>query len=128
MIQVHGDQAIDHVALALPHAPHVDRGRARDHPELRRVVNQVGDLRAPDFVLAGETVDVRAGAADPFAFHDGGPPPRSGQVPGQVLAALAAAQDEDFIPFRLGHALLSFFRGCVSVGRGEEKNAISLMR
>ena len=37
-------------------------------------------------------------------------------------------QDEDFVPFRFGHVLLFFFRGCVSVGRGEEKNAISLMR
>jgi hypothetical protein len=106
LIQVHGDQALDHVALALPHPRHVNRGRARHHPELCRVVNQVCYFCAPDFVLAGQTVDVRAGAADPFPFHDGRPVSQPGHVPGQVLTAFSTAQDEDFITLRLRHVPL----------------------
>ena len=106
LFQVHGDQAIDHVAFALPHPPHVDRRRACYDPELRRVVDQVRDLGAPDFVLAGQAVDVRARAADPFPFHDGRTVPCLGQVPGQELAARAAAQDQDFIALWLRHACL----------------------
>src|SRR6266508_3914444 len=105
-VEVHGDQAIDHVALALPHARHIDRGGIRHDPELCRVVYQVGDFRAPDLVLAGEAVDIRAGAADPAAFHHGRPAPGVRHVPGQILAALATAKDEDIKPFRLGHAYL----------------------
>jgi hypothetical protein len=42
-------------------------------------------------------LDVRAGTADPSALHDGSPIPGPSEVPGQVLAALAAAEDEDLI-------------------------------
>src|SRR5262249_27962292 len=85
--------------------------RARHQPELRSVVDQVGDPGAPDLVLAGQAVDVRAGAADPFPLHDGRPAPRAGQVPGQELAARTAAQDEDLIAWGLRHtSLLSVSR------------------
>ena len=76
---------------------------ARPDAEPRGVVQQVSDFRAPDFVLAGQTVDVRAGAADPFPFHDGGAPPRPGHVPGQEPAACAAAKDEGLVALWLRH-------------------------
>src|SRR5262249_19780193 len=68
--------------------------------------DRVGGPGAPDFVLAGQAVAVRAGAADPFPLHDGRPASGTGLVPGQELAAGAAAQDEDFIALWLRHAYL----------------------
>src|SRR5207253_2988777 len=94
LVQVHGDQPVDQVALALPHAPYVDRRRARHHPERRRVVDQVRHFGAPDLVLARKAVEVGARAPDVPAFHHGGPTPGPGQVPRQELAARSAAQDE----------------------------------
>ena len=76
-----------------------------DRAELRRVVRQMRDPRAPDLVLAGQAGDVGAGAADPAALDDGGPPPRPRQMPGQQLAALAAAKDQDFKLFGCRHEL-----------------------
>ena len=99
--QVHGDQPLDHLALALAHPRHVDRDGARHDPELRGVVHQVGDFRAPDLVLAREAVDVRARPADPSALDDGNAAPGVRQVPGEELAALAAAKDEVFVRFRI---------------------------
>jgi len=109
-LEVHGDQPVDHVALPLAHAAHIDHGGARHHPELRRMLHQRRDLRAPDLVLARKTVDVRTGAADPSPFHDDGAAPRLGHVPRQVLAALATAEDEDVNAFRSmgGHGAIRF--------------------
>ena len=103
VLQVHGDQPLDHVALALPHARHLDRPWTGHHPELGRVAHQIGDFGAPDLVFARETVDVRARAADPLAFHDGRPMPGVGHVPRQIFAPLATAEDENVNPFRLSH-------------------------
>src|SRR5205823_108939 len=79
-LEVHGDQPVYHVALPLAHADHLDRGGARHHPEFRRVLHQRRDLRAPDLVLARQTVDVRTGAADPSPLHDDGAAPRFGPM------------------------------------------------
>src|SRR5262249_3977566 len=103
-VQMGGDLVSDHRALALPYASHVDRDRARREAELRGVVDQIRDLGAPDLVLAREAVDVRASAADPSALHDGSPVAGSSEVPGHVLAALAATEDEDLILFGSRHA------------------------
>ncbi len=65
LLQSHGDHAFDHVALALTDFGHVDRDGTRHRAEACGVMHQVGDFRAPDFVLAGEAVDVWAGAANP---------------------------------------------------------------
>jgi len=70
---------------------------------LRTVTRQMRDLRAPNLVLAGQTGDVGAGAADPATLDDGSPPPLLRQMPSQQLAALAAAQDQDIKLFRLRH-------------------------
>src|SRR4029077_14345954 len=85
LLHVHGDQSFDHVALTLSDASHVGPGRTCRQAELGRVVNQVHDLGAPDLVLAGQAVDIRTGAADPFSLYDGRTPARGGQVPGKEL-------------------------------------------
>src|SRR5437879_3302198 len=101
-----GDRGFDHVALPLQYAAHVGLVRARQQPEVGCVVDQVGNLRAPDLVLAREAVDVGTRAADPPSFDDGGPMSRSGHVPGQELSARSATQDENLVPFsRHGHLL-----------------------
>ncbi len=56
-----GGLPLDHVALALARLRHIGRDRAGDCAELRRVPDQMGDARAPDFVLAGHTGDVGTG-------------------------------------------------------------------
>src|SRR5881396_3052528 len=104
--QVRGNLAVDHVALALANLHHVDRHATGLRAELRGVPRHVRDARAPDLVLAGHAVDVRTGAADPLALHDGSPSPRSRQMPGEQLAARATAEDERFESFRVRHRCL----------------------
>jgi len=48
LIQVHGDQPIDHLTLALPHVSHVDHRSTFDYPERRRVVDEIGHFGTPD--------------------------------------------------------------------------------
>jgi hypothetical protein len=55
----------------IPVRLHVDRGRPGDHAEFRRVMYEIGGFRAPDFILAGQAVGVRARTADQLAFDDG---------------------------------------------------------
>src|SRR5262244_533637 len=55
------------------------------------------------------TFDSTGPGAQP-ALDDGGPSPRSRHVPSQELATLAAAEDQDFKPLRLSHALSSVCR------------------
>src|SRR5215469_879299 len=100
------DFALDHVALALANLRHVGRDVAGHRPELRAMARQMPDLRAPNFVLGGQTGDVGAGAADPLTLDHRGSPPRLRQVPRQQLAALSAAEDEDVELFPLSHASL----------------------
>ena len=73
--QMQGDQALDHLALALAHLGHVHRDGARDDAELRGMVQQVGDFCAPDFVLAGEAIDIRARPADVTPLDNRHAPP-----------------------------------------------------
>src|SRR5262249_49245907 len=67
------------------------------------LAHRVGDLRAPDLVLAGQTVDIGAGAADPPALDDDDLASRLSQVPRQQLASLPAPEDEHLDPLRLRH-------------------------
>jgi hypothetical protein len=105
-LQVQGDLPLDYVALALPYARHIDRPGSGYRPERRRAADQIGDLGAPDLVLAREAIGVGARAADQLAFHDGRPISGVGQVPGQMFARLATAEDEHVKPFRLSHEAL----------------------
>jgi hypothetical protein len=63
-VKVQGDQAIDHVAFTRQHPLHVGGDRTSHHSEPVGVMNQIGDLCAPNLVLARQTVGVRAGTAD----------------------------------------------------------------
>src|SRR3954454_7933146 len=100
---MHRDQAVDHVALTLPHLLHIDGdGTGRD-PELAGVTKEVCGIRTPDLILAGQAVDVRTGATNPPALDDGHPLPGLCQVPRQILPPFAAAQDNHVIAFRFGH-------------------------
>src|SRR5258708_4958212 len=106
-----GNRALNHVALALANRRHVDRDGTGFHAELRGVVHQMRDLGTPNLVLAGQAGDVGTGAADPAAFHDGSPPPRPCQVPGEELAPLSAAKNEDVEAFRCRHGLSPYLWG-----------------
>ena len=68
LLQNSGNLGFHHVALALTDFGHVGRDGTRLRTEACAVMHQVGDFRAPDFVLAGEAVDVGGGAADPPAL------------------------------------------------------------
>jgi hypothetical protein len=73
------------------------------HAELAGTGNDPGDACAPDFVLAGKAVDVGTGAADPAALDDGNFLPCLRQMPGEIFAAFAAADDDGVVPFSFGH-------------------------
>src|SRR5262249_7461618 len=72
----------------------------------RRVAYEMGDPRARNLVLARHAGDVGTGAADPLAFHDDSPLSSSCHLPGDELAASSAAEDDDVVPFGLGHRFL----------------------
>ena len=99
-----GDLRIDHGALAPANRRHVDDDLAGHRAELRAVTHLMRDLRTPNLVLGGQAGNVGTGAPDPSPLHDRGPSPGPRQLPGQELAALSTAEDQDFIPFRLRHA------------------------
>ena len=102
-IQMQLDLAIDHVLLTASHPRHVGPDPIHDRAEAGRIPNEMRHPRAPDFVLGGQTRHGRAGAADPTALHDGNPFAGPPQMPGKVLSALAAPEDDDVENFRLGH-------------------------
>jgi hypothetical protein len=97
------DHAIDHVALALAHRLHARGEGARKGAIQLAVAQEVRHLGAPDLVLARQTVDVRAGAADPAALDYRDPVSGARHVPRQESAAIAAAQYQIFI--LLSHGL-----------------------
>src|SRR5262249_8030317 len=100
------DQPFDHLALAPPDLGHV-HGDATGHgSEAGAIARQLGDLGAPDLVLAGQAIDVGAGATDPAPFHHGRAPAGLAEMPGDELAALAAADHERVVAFRFSHGCL----------------------
>src|SRR5215470_785093 len=105
-VEVEGDLPVDHVLLAAPNLRHIDRNCAGRCAELSGVAGEMRNTCAPDLVLAGQASDGRTGATDPTALDDHDALPRSGQMPGESLAALSAAKDQDIIMFWLGHAFL----------------------
>jgi hypothetical protein len=74
-VEVHGDQAVDHLALSCQHSLHVGGGGTRHDAKAIGVANEIGNFRAPNLVLAGQAVGVRTGTADQLAFDDGGAVP-----------------------------------------------------
>jgi hypothetical protein len=82
--QMQGNLAVDHIPLALANLRHVGRDRTGDHrAELRGMLRQMRDPRAPNLILAGQAGDVGTGAPDPPALYDGSPSPRSRHMPSQ---------------------------------------------
>src|SRR5262249_39754804 len=92
--------------LALAHHPHVDRAGLEPPAIFCGMAHEMGDPRARNLVLAWHTSDVGTGAADPSAFHDGSSPSGCCHLPGDELAASSAAEDDDVVPFGLGHGFL----------------------
>jgi hypothetical protein len=100
-----GNQALHHVALALANRRHINRNVSSHRAELRAMARQMRDLGAPNLIFAGQAIDIGTRAPDIPALHDGSLSPRSRHMPRQELATRATAQDQDFIPFWLEHAL-----------------------
>ena len=95
VLQMQFDLAVDHVALALAYRGHVGLNGTSHRAELTRVMRQMRDLRTPDLILAGHAGDVGTGPANPAALDDSRTPPGLRHVPGQQLAALAAAENQN---------------------------------
>ena len=102
-LQMQGDLTRDHVALALADLCHIDPHATRRGAALRSMMRKLCHLRTPDLVLVGQARDVGTGAADPSPLHDGGSPPRAGQMPRQQLAPISTAEDQSVEPLCLGH-------------------------
>ncbi len=106
LVEVHGDQPVDHVALARQHSVHVDGDGTDHHSKPIGVVNQIGDFCAPNLVLTGEAIGVRTGTANQFALNYRGAMSQLGHVPGQKFAAFATSEHEHLELLRLGHRQL----------------------
>jgi hypothetical protein len=78
-----GNLAVNHVPLALANLRHVGGDGTGHRAELRGVLHQMCDPRAPNLILAGQAGDVGTGAPDPPALYNGSPPPRSRHMPSQ---------------------------------------------
>src|SRR6266852_4659844 len=57
-------------------------------------MNQIRNFSAPDFVLAGKTIDIRAGTPDPPPLDDDRLLSGLCQMPGKVFSAFAAPDDD----------------------------------
>src|SRR5260370_18379009 len=101
LLQMEINFAVNHVALALANLCHVGRNGTGRRAELRGVMHQMCNPRAPNLILAGQAGDVGAGAPDPPPLHDGSPSPRSRHMPSQYLSTLSTAKDHDFKLFSL---------------------------
>ena len=94
---------MDDVPFALADLVHVHRRTIDSHAIGRRSTHQVRHLGTSDHVLAWQAGDVwtRASNQGPFDHNDG--PALLGQFPGQVLAGLAAAEDDILDIYDLSH-------------------------
>jgi hypothetical protein len=89
--------------LATPDADHI-RGRgSSSQAVLGGVVKEVRDLGAADHVLARHAGDVGARAAYQDALDHGRAEAGPGQLPCDLRAGFAAAQDEDLVALDGGH-------------------------
>ena len=103
LLPVDGDQAVDHVPFALADPPHVHRRTIDSHAIGRGSTDQVRDLGTSDHVLAWQAGDVwtRPSNQGPLDHDDGSA--LLGQFPCQVLAGLAAAEDDVLDLYGLMH-------------------------
>jgi hypothetical protein len=63
-------------------------------------MREIRNFGAPDFVLAGKTIDIRAGATDPPPLDDYRLLAGLRQMPGKVFSAFAAPDDDILIILR----------------------------
>ena len=99
---MHRNQTFDHLALSLSNGCHIRGGGTDRDPKSASILNEMSDLCAPDFVLAGKAIHIGAGTADPAPFDHNRLLSGLCQMPGKVFSALAAPDDDVLILFR-GH-------------------------
>jgi hypothetical protein len=103
---MHGDQTSNHLAFSQSNRCHVRPGAGSDNPKFRCVMGEIRNFGAPDFVLAGETIDIRAGTPDPASFDDSRSLSGLSQMPSQIFPALAASDDEILVALDAHFAIL----------------------
>jgi hypothetical protein len=69
-------------------------------------MGEIRNFGTPDFVLAGEAIDIRAGTADPASFDDSRSFSGLSQMPREIFPALAASDDEILIALDTHFAIL----------------------
>ena len=89
--------ALDHLALAVENPFHFRRYWTRLDAVLDAVPREPIRLCAADHVLAGQARNVRARSANVFPLHNSRAVTSLGQVPSQVLARLATADNKDLV-------------------------------
>jgi hypothetical protein len=73
-------------------------------------MHEIRNFSAPDFVLAGKTIDVRAGPPDPPPLDNHSVLSGLCQMPGKIFSAFAASDDEILINFQTHIEILSITR------------------
>src|SRR5216684_9040080 len=76
---------------------HVRCGAAKGNSESGCVMHEIRNFSAPDFVLAGKTIDIRAGTPDPPSLDDHRLLSGLCQMPGKVFSAFTAPDDDILI-------------------------------
>jgi hypothetical protein len=79
------------------------------------VIHEIRNFSAPDFVLAGKTIDIRAGAPYPSSLYDYRLLSGLCQMPGKIFSAFAAPDDDVLILLHTHIAILS--RGFTEAAR-----------
>ena len=97
---MHVDQAGHHFTLAITDSRHVDADIVLADSELHAAKEVGSDLGAVNNILARKAGNVGAGATDPFSLDDKGFLSLLGQGPGDELAGLSAAEDDEVVVFR----------------------------
>ena len=120
------DLTIDHLLFALADPAHIGSDSIGRCAKLRGVPNEMGDPRAPQFVLGWETGNGRARATDPAAFHNRDFLAGTAEVPREQLAALATSENDRIELFRPRHDDLSN-DSTELVGRPKEHRAVALV-
>lgn len=82
---------------------HVHRDGPGGNAEFPGAGDDPGHAGAPDLILAGQAVDVRAGPAYPAPFNHRDLLAGLREVPGKVFATLATTDDDCIILFGSGH-------------------------
>src|SRR5438093_6111145 len=99
VLQMCGNLAVDHVALAPANRRHIGRHGTGHCAVLRGTARQMRNLRAPNLIFAGQAIDIGTRAPDIPALHDSSLLPRARHMPGQELATRSTAKNQDFVVF-----------------------------